>query len=393
MADVPNRGPELLLVCVILLVLSIVTFALRTYTRLGLMKTWGLEDWCMSLAAIAFILFAASAITGVHYGTGRHHKDLAANDIEQAMKYWWFCYVWYCITMIFSKISIGVFLLRLTITRIHHSIIYVVMLLTVASGTVFFFVTLFQCSPVSYFWDKNIKGGTCIDPKIIAALTYLYSAFSVICDFTFSILPMFLIRTLQMNRRAKVALVLILSIGCVASIAVTVRFAYIHNFTDPDFLWATLDIAIWSLSEGGLAITAASLATLRPLVRIWGEKLGISTTRTRASMPLSDGTFPTTGDGMDKFRERRAMKLPSDNISLETFMYAGNDEGASKCRSDGKSIKQAEHGRGIYATTTIEVSSDSDNDATTVIGSKHNRQWDPERGYRNRSESEDKLNK
>ncbi|KAI0969477.1 hypothetical protein F4678DRAFT_438829 [Xylaria arbuscula] len=145
---------------------------------------------------------------------------------------------------------------------------------------------------------------------------------------------------------------------------------YKPNLTSPT--GATVDIAIWSSSEQGLGITAASLATLRPLVRIWGEKLGISTTRTtRASIPLSDWAYPTTSD---VFRERRAMKPPSDNISLANFIYKGNDEGAVDYRGDGRSMKQADHGREIYATTTIEISSDSENDATTVVGSKHHRQ-------------------
>jgi hypothetical protein len=40
---------------------------------------------------------------------------------------------------------------------------------------------------------------------------------------------------------------------------------------------ATLDIAIWSTVEQGLAITAGSLATLRPLFFIAVHKLGLST--------------------------------------------------------------------------------------------------------------------
>ena len=50
------------------------------------------------------------------------------------------------------------------------------------------------------------------------------------------------------------------------------------DFKDPDFLWATLDIAIWSDIECGLAITAGSLATLRPLYRSLALTLGFATT-------------------------------------------------------------------------------------------------------------------
>jgi hypothetical protein len=62
-----------------------------------------------------------------------------------------------------------------------------------------------------------------------------------------------------------------------ASIAVTVRLAYVMQFKDPDFLWATVDVAIWSDIEQGLAITAGSLATLRPLYRKFASTVGIST--------------------------------------------------------------------------------------------------------------------
>lgn len=58
-----------------------------------------------------------------------------------------------------------------------------------------------------------------------------------------------------------------------------VRFAYLPRFRDPDFLWATTDIAIWSTVEQGLAVAAGSMATLRPLVKLIGYKLGLTSAR------------------------------------------------------------------------------------------------------------------
>ncbi|KAI0468961.1 hypothetical protein F4859DRAFT_489561 [Xylaria cf. heliscus] len=389
MAGVPNRGPELFAACVTLLAASVISFTLRVYTRLVLVKAWGLDDWFMSFAAIFFTLFVACAITGVHYGTGRHSADLQKNDIKHAMMYWWLCYIWYCLSMITSKISIGVFLLRLTVSKIHHYIIYTVMILTVGTGIVFFFVTLFQCTPIPFFWDKDIEGGTCINSSVIAALTYLYSTFSVICDFTFAILPMFLVYTLQVDRKTKIALIPILSIGFIASIAVVVRLAYIKKFLDPDFLWATLDIAIWSTAEPGLAITAASLATLRPLFRNVAQRLGMWTPR--SSMPLSDDAAPRTIGSMGNFKERRAVASRFGTISLATFSHDDEEAGAN-CSSDGKSLEQEEHGGKIYATTTISVSSDNNTGGSDLASSKRNSPWGMGHGRRGRTESEEKLN-
>jgi hypothetical protein len=43
-----------------------------------------------------------------------------------------------------------------------------------------------------------------------------------------------------------------------------------------DFLYDTVDVAIWSTVEQALAITAGGLATLQPLVKLIGYKLGLN---------------------------------------------------------------------------------------------------------------------
>lgn len=116
--------------------------------------------------------------------------------------------------MIFAKLSIGVFLLRVTVTKMHRWTIYTVMGLTCLTGLVFFFVTLLQCTPISFFWNKAEKG-SCINIDIIIALTFLYSVISAVCDFTYGILPIFLVMNLNMSKNSKIALIPILSMACV----------------------------------------------------------------------------------------------------------------------------------------------------------------------------------
>jgi hypothetical protein len=117
-------------------------------------------------------------------------------------------------TMVASKISIGIFFLRLTVKRIHRWIVYLVLLTTVVIGIVYLFVSLMQCEPVSLYWDES-QDGWCIDAKTIAALMYPYSAFALMCDSAFALLPIFMIRGLQMDRQTKIALVPVLGMGCV----------------------------------------------------------------------------------------------------------------------------------------------------------------------------------
>jgi hypothetical protein len=108
--------------------------------------------------------------------------------------------------------------MRITIKRIHIWILYIVMALTVLTGLVFMFIMLLQCKPLEYFWtrtafDPDVKG-YCIDIQIVIAMTYVYSAFAALCDFTVGTLPIFLVSKLQMRKKTKLAVVGILSMAC-----------------------------------------------------------------------------------------------------------------------------------------------------------------------------------
>jgi hypothetical protein len=116
--------------------------------------------------------------------------------------------------MITSKISIGLFLLRVTVSTIHKWIIYSAMGITVLTGTVFFFVTTFQCTPIALYWNKEIAG-TCVPAQVIIALTFLYSACAIVSDFTFAILPIFIVWGLNMPAKTRVMLIPVLGMACV----------------------------------------------------------------------------------------------------------------------------------------------------------------------------------
>lgn len=310
--------------------MAFIATLLRVYVRIHLVKSFGWDDAWMMAALLTHIMFATCAIAGAHYGTGRYFDDISGDGIFMAMRYWWLCYIAYCLTMIEAKISIGLFLLRVTVSRLQRTIIYVAMGLTVLTGIVFFFVTLFQCAPVSFFWNKD-QPGTCVNIDVIIGLTFLYSAVSAICDFTFGLLPVWLVWGLNMRKSEKMALIPILSMGCIASTAVIVRMAFVMDFRSPEFLHDTVDIAIWSDIEQGLAITAGSLATLRPLYRVITARLGWSLTSTN---PLSDkkGSSPFPRSGLSSGNQRRKKSGPFSLITLTRHDGPSEEYGLENCR-------------------------------------------------------------
>lgn len=113
-----------------------------------------------------------------------------------------------------AKISIIMSLLRITIDRRHVIVLYCTMALAIIVGLLFFFFTIFQCSPVDLFWNRLTQSGTCLDVNVLIAIGYVYSVGAAISDLTIGLLPAFLIWNLKMDRRKKLAIVGILSIGC-----------------------------------------------------------------------------------------------------------------------------------------------------------------------------------
>jgi hypothetical protein len=86
--------------------------------------------------------------------------------------------------------------------------------LSVLTGALFLFVTIFQCTPVSFFWNRS-QPGSCVKIDFVIALTYSYSLVNAICDFTFGLMPVWLVWGLNMRRSEKIVLTPILGIGCV----------------------------------------------------------------------------------------------------------------------------------------------------------------------------------
>ena len=107
--------------------------------------------------------------------------------------------------------------------------------------------------------------------------------------------------------------------------------AFVMDFRSPEFLHDTVDIAIWSDIEQGLAITAGSLATLRPLYRVITARLGWSLT---SNTPISDkkGSSPYPRSGLSSGNQRRKRSGPFSLITFTRHDGSSEEYGLENCR-------------------------------------------------------------
>ncbi|PMD23437.1 hypothetical protein NA56DRAFT_701730 [Hyaloscypha hepaticicola] len=325
---VAGRGPQVAGVAGLFLALSTIAIVLRCYCRAVVVKSFGIDDWSALIAWILFVFFCTFAIAGVHHGTGQHSYNLPPAEIPVGLKWWWACEPVYVLSNMALKLSIGVMLLRIAVSRIHKIIIWTTVVILELYSLGFFLLFVMQCLPSEYFWTRFTGGsGSCINPDITVNATYAYSAISCAADWTLGLLPITLVWNLQMNPRTKLSVAAILALGAIASTATIVRFPYIKGLSNSaDFLYATTDVAIWSTCETGIGIVASSIATLRPLFRTF-----FSRSRLLGGSTSQGGTNPWPASGNGYIRSRNGAEefgLRSDigkSRGVTTLVEAGGD--------------------------------------------------------------------
>ena len=78
------------------------------------------------------------------------------------------------------------------------------------STTIIFFMTVFSCHPVAFFWNRDIRGGTCLN---INTLAYANSAMSIIQDLLIVALPLSVLAKLNMGTKKKIGVGFMFAIG------------------------------------------------------------------------------------------------------------------------------------------------------------------------------------
>lgn len=141
-------------------------------------------------------------------------------------------------------------------------------------------------------------------------------------DWALAILPIFVLRDAGLPFKTSIAAGFILVLGTAGSVVSVVRLPYIEGLAmGPDFFVNVIDTTIWSVIEPGLGITAACLATLRPLFRCMTE--GTKAARSRSgSNPLAPheqpiGTRPERPGSFSTWRTDQMKTAGYEEVELQ----------------------------------------------------------------------------
>ncbi|KAK2061362.1 integral membrane protein [Colletotrichum caudatum] len=258
----------------VMLALSTLVVALRVYVRVKLSeskKVWGWDDTFAVLGWVFFLPSVALLIIGTYWGLGAHDAQIPEGWLAyyriRVKEYMFWSEVPYFASTIVTKISMAIMIMRLSTTKVYAFIIWGSVTVLGAIMVVCMVVLLVSCDPIPALWNEKL--GHCRFNGWMM-VSYVGSVFLAIVDWAYAITPFFLIKGLQMPKRRKISLQVVLGLGIIGSAAGLVRMGYYHSYDTTKYpneaLYNWGQTVLWTVLEGGLGIIACSLPPLRKLV-------------------------------------------------------------------------------------------------------------------------------
>ncbi|KDN68447.1 putative integral membrane protein [Colletotrichum sublineola] len=183
----------------------------------------------------------------------------------------------------------------------------------ICHGLVFFFIIMFQCTPVAGIWNNTIRQH-CVD---ITAVALASAILSIIEDLVILAMPIQQLRNLQLKFKKKLAVGFMLSLGSLACLTSIIRLRLLVVLVEScDITWDNVDAVKWSITEISCALICGSLPALQPVFR---KVTGLLTT-IRGSRPTAEMMGPA-GKGIGHFSIRKKdttskLRSPTPETSL-----------------------------------------------------------------------------
>lgn len=142
------------------------------------------------------------------HGGGKHITALpdSTHDLPLWGRAFFLAEIMYLLTLCFAKLSMTALLLRFSstlraVTWLLRGTAAVITGLTAA----FVLWVTFQCEPVESQWDLSVEGGVCASKEAYMVSVYVLSSVSAATDVILAVVPVFVLRRLEIDGRTKVA--------------------------------------------------------------------------------------------------------------------------------------------------------------------------------------------
>lgn len=239
----------------------------------------------------------------------------------------------------------------------------------------FIFLTIFQCIPVKAYWIYP-PSGNCSDE---GKTTLGAGVINCVADLLITTLPIPMVMRLKMRSRQRLAVVSLLALGFIVTIAGIVRtfFIWIAFMASYDETWFSYPLWIAAAVEIDLAVITACAPSLRPLIATYARPLVTSISKRsragtqepsgEASRQLdfgSQGRGAKNGKALETIEMEQIAESASDSSQAAILLIEAaplSTDEADAIAGDGKhdSISRSmKSGRSLHRSIHVRQSSD-----------------------------------
>ncbi|KAI9681278.1 MAG: hypothetical protein M1817_002561 [Caeruleum heppii] len=285
-----SQAPMLYTYNAVLISLASVAVFLRLLSRRLVKLRWQSDDYAIIVALIlAFGMFGIVFFT-TENGLGRHVVAVISQGrLPNFLKGIYAYGLMYALCIPTIKISFLLFYHRVFPDPAFRRLLWYVGLFMVLWCISAFFAAVFECSPVSFFWDKTVEGGTCFN---IYAFYVAEGALTVFTDLVIITLPLPMVWRLQISTQQKLAVSGLFVLGAFVCVTSIIRIPKLNSLFTEDPTWDGTTACIWTLVECNIGIVSACLPLMRPIVRAVYTSKRLTWLRIRLGFP------PTTSSSL-----------------------------------------------------------------------------------------------
>ena len=200
-----NRGGGIIATTVTVSFLASTAVALRLATRIWIVRSVGWDDYTILFTAFGIIISSGLVIVEVHYGFGSHMNGLSHWQYIEFMKYSYGEWIQTFQTLMFNKISICFFLLRIPVEKYLIRPIQGAIIAFIISNIILPLLWIFQCNPIASAWNKQ-SPGSCFTNGQLQRIIISQALISIISDVMLALFPIVLLWKVQIAPRIKAGL-------------------------------------------------------------------------------------------------------------------------------------------------------------------------------------------
>jgi hypothetical protein len=146
----------------------------------------------------------------VAHGGGTRRAQL--DDIRLGIVWTLVAEVSYLTSILFLKISLGLFFLRVVQIKWQRGLVYGVMIMSTIIQSCHAFLLVFACGNPKHY-PEHMLASKCIPKHIQVDLAYEQAAVTTLTDFIFALLPIALLWNTTLDFRSKLSVAFVLLLG------------------------------------------------------------------------------------------------------------------------------------------------------------------------------------